>query len=251
MNVDELRLPRTAAFPVASIRALDQESVGLSPIYCGPCCGPRRGAYRACMVLSGTGRACSTARTKMAARRGRPLHLALSPADGAAALKSRPSPPMRRQLGNSSGPMDVRAWPEPQLSSSIAISARRSRSARALEARGHDHSRMRGGALGDGGLGGGDLVDLRRLRRRLVGLGQHHLVAHRRLVELVHHRQVIGLGAVPAIDQHIDAAQVGAAGEILSGSAWSRPRPCPWAPWHSHSRACRRCAAARSGSRRC
>ena len=50
---------------------------------------------------------------------------------------------------------------------------------------------------------------------RLVGLGQHDLVAHRGLVELVHHREVVGLGAVPPIDQHVDAPQVRPAGEVF------------------------------------
>ncbi len=73
---------------------------------------------------------------------------------------------------------------------------------------------MGGGALGDGIAGLGDGVG-QFLVGRLVGLGDDDLVADGRLVELVHHRLVVGVRAVAAIDQHVDAAQVRAAGEIL------------------------------------
>ncbi len=50
-------------------------------------------------------------------------------------------------------------------------------------------------------------------RLHLVGLGQHELVVHRRLVERPQHGVVHRLEAVPGIHQQIDARQVGAAGE--------------------------------------
>ena len=53
-------------------------------------------------------------------------------------------------------------------------------------------------------------------------LCEDDLVAHRSLVEFIHYGEVIGLGAMPRIDENVDAAKVRPAGEV--GVDQLRPR---------------------------
>ena len=47
-----------------------------------------------------------------------------------------------------------------------------------------------------------------------VGLGEHDLIGDRRLVERVEHAAVDGFQAVPGVDQHVDAGEIGASAQV-------------------------------------
>ena len=67
-------------------------------------------------------------------------------------------------------------------------------------------------------------LDNRRKRgvADFVGFREHDLIGNRGAVKIIHHRQIIGFEAVPAVHQHEYAAQVRPSAQIL----FEQPVPC-------------------------